>query len=62
MELQTSLLLIVAAVLVTIGVTRLAQSRRRNRASRERNRMGYVLIAIGAMIGFIGLLGVLAPR
>ncbi len=66
MDLQTALLLIVAAVLVTIGVTRLARSSRRNRsrnrAEREHNRMGYILIAIGAMVGFIGLLGVLAPR
>jgi uncharacterized membrane protein YidH (DUF202 family) len=64
MELQTALLFIVAAVLITIGVTRVAQTRRRNRnrAQRERNRMGFVLIAVGALVGFIGLLGLTTLR
>ena len=62
MALQTALLLIVAAVLITVGVLDMGRSRRRNRAQRERNRIGAILIAVGALVGFIGLLGLTGPR
>ena len=61
MALQTALLFIVAAVLITVGVADLGRSRRRNRAQRARNRIGAILIAVGALVGFIGLLGLTTP-
>lgn len=62
MDLQSALLLMVAAVLVAVGLTRITRSRRRNKAQRQRNRFGYVLILIGAVIGFIVLATPLLPR
>ena len=61
MALQTALLFMVAAVLITVGVADMSRSRRRNRAQRQRNQTGTILIAVGALIGFIGLLGLTTP-
>jgi uncharacterized membrane protein YfcA len=60
--LQTTLLLLVAAVLITIGVTQMARSRRRNRAQRQRNQIAALLIVIGALMGFIAFVGLVAPQ
>jgi uncharacterized membrane protein YfcA len=55
MSAQSILLLVVAAVLVTLGITQISRSRRRNRAQRQRNQIGMLLILIGVVIGFITL-------
>jgi uncharacterized membrane protein YfcA len=55
MSTQSILLLVVAAVLVTLGITQISRSRRRNRAQRQRNQIGMLLILIGVVIGFITL-------
>lgn len=62
MALQTTLLLIVAAVLITVGVTQMARSRKRNRAQRQRNQIAYILIAVGALMGFIAFVGLVMPQ
>lgn len=62
MTLQTALLFIVAAVLITVGVTQMARSRKRNRAQRQRNQIAYILIAVGALMGFIAFVGLMTPQ
>jgi uncharacterized membrane protein YfcA len=56
MSLQSILLLIVAAVLIALGVAQMTRSKRRNRAQRQRNQIGTLLILVGLVIGFIVLL------
>ena len=62
MTLQTALLFIVAAVLITVGVTQMARSRKRNRAQRQRNQIASILIAVGALMGFIAFVGLMTPQ
>ena len=57
MALQNILLLMLAAVLVALGITQLARSRRRNRAQRQRNNTGMLLIVIGFVVGLIVTVG-----
>jgi uncharacterized membrane protein YfcA len=57
MALQNILLLMLAAVLVTIGITQLTRSGRRNRAQRQRSRTGMLLIVIGFVVGLIVSIG-----
>jgi high-affinity Fe2+/Pb2+ permease len=54
---QSVLLLLVAAVLVAVGFTQFSRARKQNRAQRQRNRMGSVLIVVGVIVGLIALLG-----
>ena len=56
MALQNILLLMLAAVLVALGITQIARSRRRNRAQRQRNNTGMLLIVIGFVVGLIVLI------
>jgi hypothetical protein len=53
MTLQSTLMLVLAGVLVALGVAQLTRSRRRNRAQRQRNGTGMLLIVIGVVIGLI---------
>ena len=54
MDTQSVLMLIVAAVLVALGASQMS-SRRLNRARKQRNRTGMLLIIIGFVIGLIVL-------
>jgi uncharacterized membrane protein YfcA len=46
-------MLVLAAVLVALGAAQMTRSRRRNRAQRQRNSTGMLLIIIGLVIGLI---------
>ena len=54
MDTQSVLMLVVAAVLVALGASQMS-SRRLNRARKQRNRTGMLLIIIGFVIGLIVL-------
>jgi hypothetical protein len=61
LALQTVLLLVVAAVLITAGATQITRSRKRSRTQRRRDQIGYLFIALGALIGFIAFVGMALP-